>query len=124
MAGKTIKRTEKGTFVKGVSGNPDGRPLGSKNRITTLKLMVEQLAREEHQDEAREVIALIFEQAKDGDHQSQKLIWEAHMSKGIQEKDGSGKEKVEININASEKTETKVIEIVHEGEIVENTEGT
>ena len=121
MAGKEVVRKKNGQFPKGVSGNPDGRPLGSKNKITTLKLMVEQLAREEHLESVQDVIRLIIQQALEGDHQSQKLVWEAHMSKGIQEKDGSGKEKVEININAPEKAEKRVVEIVQDGEITENT---
>ena len=41
-----VERTETGQFAKGVSGNPAGRPKGSKNEITKLKLQLEELARQ------------------------------------------------------------------------------
>lgn len=41
------KRTEKGQFVKGVSGNPLGRVKGTKNKITIARLLLEEVLRDE-----------------------------------------------------------------------------
>jgi hypothetical protein len=43
---KEVIRSSSGQFVKGVSGNPKGRPKGAKNRITELKEAAELALRE------------------------------------------------------------------------------
>lgn len=41
-----VVRTDKGQFVKGVSGNPVGRAKGTKNKITLARLLLESELRE------------------------------------------------------------------------------
>lgn len=96
MAGKNkdlvAVRDDDGRFSKGVSGNPAGRPLGSKNRITILKVALEEAFRDETFDDVLNVLSMVVKQAKEGDKSSQKLVWDSAVSKGImaQDKDAKG----------------------------------
>lgn len=92
----------KGRFVKGQSGNPAGRPKGSKNQITLLKLMAEEAVRGNNMEAMQEVCNLIIEQAMDGHAPSQKLVWQAVVSNGVSD-EKSAAEKVQINISGVEK---------------------
>lgn len=91
-----VERDDSGRFL--TSGNPNGRPKGSKNRVTLLKLMAEEAVREKSTEDMLRVAELVIRQAMDGDTKSQKLVWDAIMSKGSSDDKTQGKEKVEINI--------------------------
>lgn len=93
---EVVERDESGRFL--TSGNPKGRPKGSKNRVTLLKLMAEEAVREGHTEQMLDVARLVIAQALDGDTKSQKLVWDAIMSKGTADDKTQAKEKVEINI--------------------------
>lgn len=96
------ERDDAGRFPKGVSGNPAGRPKGSKNRVTMLKLMAEEAVREGSQDKMLQVARLIIEQALDGDRDSQKLVWNSIMSKGVADNNAAAKDSVQITITSTE----------------------
>lgn len=103
-------------FPQGKSGNKRGRPKGSKNKITLMKLMAEEAVRSDNAEGMLEVCTLIVEQAKNGDKPSQKLVWETVMSKGIADTQ-EAKEHVSINIGVLENKEKPI-----EGVIVEETD--
>ena len=73
-------------------GNP-GRPIGSKNRITLMKVALEEAFRDETYEDVVEVLKMIVKQAKQGDKSSQRLVWDASVSKGIQASDKEATEK-------------------------------
>lgn len=95
---KDIVRTEDGKFPKGVSGNPAGRPKGSKNKITLLRESLELQLREQAAPDMAGVLHKATELALDGNPGMIKLLLELHMSKSAPE-GGTGKEKVAITIN-------------------------
>jgi hypothetical protein len=74
-----------------------GRPKGSKNKITLLKLMAEEAARTRNASRIDYVMDMIISQAARGDATSQKLVWQAVMSQGIPN-ESKGAEKLQINI--------------------------
>lgn len=117
-----IVRDEAGRFPKGRSGNPAGRPKGSKNRVTLMKLMAEEAVRDNHYDNMLAVAKLVIEQALEGDKDSQKLVWQSVMSKGTADDKSQGKETLRIQINApsSSSREEKGITIDQQQEDIED----
>lgn len=113
--GDVIER-DNGRFVKGVSGNPNGRPKGSRNKITLMKLMAEEAVRENNAEKMLEVANIVIEQAIKGDKDSQKLVWAAIMSKSNLDAEKTAGDKVTITIGRVEsapkttKTTTKEVE--------------
>jgi hypothetical protein len=99
MSKAAIKRTEDGHFPKGVSGNPAGRPKGSKNQITLLRQSLELALRHQASHDISEVLGIAIEKAKQGDNQMIKLLLEMHMSKSTSD-DAKATEKVAIQINS------------------------
>lgn len=87
-------------FQEGVSGNPGGRPKGSKNKITLQKIMLEEQLRDASKDRMGEVLDKAFELALAGDRTMLKLLLELHMSKGIAEST-TATEKVVIDIKTT-----------------------
>ena len=67
----SVVKKKKG-FKKGVSGNPAGRPVGSKNKLT-------QLAQKLLENDAEEIVTAIIEKAKAGDSTAQRLCFERIM---------------------------------------------
>jgi hypothetical protein len=63
--------------------------------------MAEEAIRSDNQDDLLKVARMIIDQALEGDGRSQKLIWDAVMSKGTTDDRVQAKEKVEINIGGS-----------------------
>lgn len=94
-----LVRDSKGRFVKGSSGNPVGRPKGSKNNITLLKLALEEAARSSLMDDMLEVVYKVVKAAKGGDSKSQKLVWDSVMSKQNISEDKSTGSKQQITVH-------------------------
>jgi len=58
-----------------------GRPKGSRNKITLIKLMAEEAVRDRNLDRMLKVCEDIIEDALSGDFQCRKLVWQSVMSK-------------------------------------------
>ena len=106
-------------FKTGISGNPGGRPKGSKNQITLLKESMELLLREEASpDDLKAVMRTALEKAKAGSDAMIKLILELHVSKGTTQDNSKAAEKVQININGPTISEVKREESAEEKALV------
>lgn len=105
-------RNKKGQFIVGSSGNPAGRPKGSKNKLTLLKLTAEEAVRESNFDMMLEVANKIVQDALAGDISCRKMVWESMMSKGVQAGDTGGGAKPQISINLSGATELKTVNTI------------
>jgi hypothetical protein len=90
----------KGQFPQGVSGNPSGRPKGSKNKITLLKQTLELELREQASEDIGAVLRKATELALEGHAGMIKMLVELHMSKTAND-DVKGSEKVAIQINSA-----------------------
>ncbi len=98
-----VARNPDGTFPKGVSGNPAGRPKGGKNKITALKQDLE-IAVREHMTPSviRDIVHKMALQALEGDVQAAKLILDKTISNVKTEEDAqSSDRKIEIVISHS-----------------------
>lgn len=106
--GQLIRNSE-GKFVKGKSGNPKGRPKGSKNRITLLKMATEEAWRERNAERLDVLLDLILQDALDGDKGARKMIFDAVISKANirEEKDAGNKQQITVHrmtVNQDDKT--------------------
>jgi hypothetical protein len=100
-----LERNPDGTFPEGKSGNPKGRPLGSKNKITLLKQSLELQLREQAESRMPAVLEKAIELALDGDRAMLKLLLEQHLSKGASDESGKAAERPQINITGVSKVE-------------------
>lgn len=76
-----IIRNPDGTFPKGVSGNPNGRPKGRKNHLTELKQDMEIALRENLSDkDIKKVIRAMLNAALEGNVGAGKLILDKVLS--------------------------------------------
>lgn len=102
-------------FRKGQSGNPKGRPKGSKNKTTLVKEQIEAGLVAEAEQDALDVYRKTVELAKQGDTTCLKLLmdrfWPAGRKEDKAEKSPGG---VNIIIKGLEVEEPKAIE----GEVV------
>jgi len=98
-------RNEDGTFKGGISGNPNGRPLGSKNKITLLRQSLELQLREQAAPDMAGVMKKAIEMALDGDRTMIKLLLEQHLAKAHSDEIGKSTERPQINITGVSKVE-------------------
>jgi hypothetical protein len=108
LAGELV-RNDKGQFVEGVSGNKLGRPKGSKNRITLLKMQTEEAWRDRNQERLDLILDMIIGDALDGDKGARKMIFDAVISKAqvTEDKDAAKKQEIIVHrmeVNQGEKT--------------------
>lgn len=97
-----LVRNDEGQFVKGQSGNPLGRPKGSKNRVTLLKIAAEEAWRDRNQTKLQEVLDMVLEDALDGDKAARKLIFDALVSKANVSEDKAAGQKQQITVHRME----------------------
>ena len=84
-------RNAKGQFLPG--NKEGGRAMGSKNRITVLKVALEEAFRDETFEDIQKVLKQVVAQALEGDKSSQRLVWDASVSKGVQSSDKEATDK-------------------------------
>ena len=114
-----VKHVPGQPFPKGVSGNPSGRPKGSKNKVTLYKLMAEESFRERNFDRVQRVLDDIVMEALAGDQQCRKLVWQAMVSNGSADERSTGKEKLKIEINVPEPEKAVVGEVIDNEEVID-----
>lgn len=105
-------------FQPGQSGNPQGRPKGTKNEITLLKQSLELRLRNKAKHQIEAVLEKAIELALEGDRMMIKLLLELHISKvQSQEDDKGGKSQVAVVIqnltDAPVNQPISVKEIIH-----------
>ena len=128
-APKRKKHVDKGQLFKpGKSGNPMGRPKGSKNKLTLLREAVREGAEEMVLAEFEKVVQATLELAKEGDPTALRIVWDQIMpKKAVDDAKKDDKLNITINVGAMEVdvTTEDVPEIetsVVEGEFTEITE--
>lgn len=117
-------RTVEGKFISGASGNPRGRPKGTKNEITELKQEVE-LAVRQHADlkKIKKVLEKVFNKAANGNMAAAKLVFDYFLSR-VNDADDSGKEQPAIRViveNATFKVEQQKAQVVEVIQVEDTT---
>jgi hypothetical protein len=95
-------------FKKGVSGNPGGRPKGSKNKITLMKIALEGDLRVRLNRSAHDVLEKCINLALEGDTSMIKLLVDKMIPTSKSVDDEPTKERVQININRLENERTTI----------------
>ena len=128
---KVAKRDGKGRFVKGASGNPAGRPIGTRNQITTLRentelALREYLATTAAQTKAHKAIDRCMNIALDGDDkqaiQAMKLIFDKIMPNARPQEDKGSEKQTPVAIqivNQTAESAGQPVKVVVDGEFEE-----
>jgi len=95
-----VKRTSKGQFLKGQSGNPLGRAKGTKNRITLARLMLEEELREQLTENGPKIMKKAVKMALDGDDKIMRVLLDKMLAtpKGDDSADAKDNE-IKITVN-------------------------
>jgi hypothetical protein len=123
LATEEVIESPDGRFQPGQSGNPKGRPKGSKNRVTELKIEMELALREGLNPEVlKAVLASMVVEAINGNVSAAKLIMDKVME-NAKSTDDSGETNPEIVININNLTKEDLIEATG-GRVIEHEEKT
>lgn len=118
-----VVRDDSGKFLEGVSGNPAGRPPGTRNKLVTVKQKLELAVREGMSaDKLGRIINKMADMALAGDTRAARLILDKFISSattGDEQADESASRGITIRIeNATfAKTQTPVVTDVEFKEI-------
>lgn len=96
-----VARTEGGKFMKGHSGNPMGRPVGSKNRHTELREAIELELLEMLQTQSVSILDVAMKRALEGNDAMLKLLLDKVLGSRRSEDQERSKSTPQININIS-----------------------
>lgn len=105
MTDETVVSSPRGKAIlwkPGQSGNPAGRPKGSRNAITLAKLQVESELRGKMKHDMQAVLKKITEMALAGDSEMLKLLYKSWVSSAKAAEDEAPREKVQIVIGKLE----------------------
>jgi hypothetical protein len=97
--------------------NPLGRPKGSKNEVTIIKVALELATRRDHLDQMQRILKGILDDAENGDKDMRKLVWQSVMTKGGSDQAQSSGEapQIVLRVEGNPKVrEVKVIEGISE----------
>lgn len=110
-----------GKFIKGVSGNPLGRPKGSKNKITLMKLALEGELRTQLRHDAQEILQIAIQKAKEGDTAMLKLLIDKMIPTSKAMDDEPVKERVQVFVSqlAGRESEVKGRVLTPEGDEID-----
>lgn len=86
-------------WAKGQSGNPNGRPKGSRNKITLMKVALEGDLRERLRPQAHDVLQKAIDMALGGDTSMIKLLVDKMIPTSRSVDEEPAKEKVQIFID-------------------------
>ena len=100
-------RDARGRFVKGVSGNPQGKAVGTRNRATLLRESIDEALLDEITEggEFIKVLEAVLRKAKEGDIQAAKLILKDIAALRDDKSKGSGGKFIQVNIENFTKQE-------------------
>jgi len=121
---KEVIRDNQGRWPKGVSGNPKGRPLGAKNKITALKQDLELAIREGLQkNDINAIVVSMIAEAQNGNVAAAKLILDKVLSSAKVDEDvNESGNKIQITIENFTVQPEKEDGDIFEGEIVDQEE--
>lgn len=110
------RRKPGGTHLwkSGESGNPRGRPQGSKNKLTLLREAQMEKQEKKLLRNYPEIMEVVIQQAKEGCRSSQKLLIDylERQKNKADEKQGGGSKEIVINISGAKaaRTSGRVVE--------------
>lgn len=124
MADSLAIRDESGQFLEGVSGNPKGRPIGSRSKIVKIKEKLELAVRENiSEGQITRIVKKMASMAEDGDVKAARLILDKFLSgAAIQEDPEDPQQQRGITIRIENATFAKTSPII-DAEFKEITNG-
>lgn len=93
-----VKAPKAHLWQKGVSGNPAGRPKGSRNAISLVKLQIEGELRAQMKGDMPAIVNKMMEMALKGDRDMLKTIYKSWVSGTVTSDEDAPREKIVIQI--------------------------